>query len=155
MFHVGAGISSSVYNVTVANSDRSIQRQGLSLALGVDLFSPKWLAEVTFANYGEYIADTYGTSLKEFDMKVIYKHPITNNLIWRMGAGLAARYLNLVQNNSTVDFTTPSSILLTGIEFKVTNTISLVSEFGFRNPIITETPEKTAFDLLFRLDGHM
>lgn len=155
MFHVGLGVANTAYTVKVGNDEASISKQGFSLALGVDLFSPKWLTEVVFSNYGDRSDYAFSTSLKEFDLKVIYKYSLSENWDLRIGTGLAARYLNLYRPNAVSNYTTPSSILLTGVEAKLSSMISLVTEIGLKSPVISETPERSAFDLLFRIDGHL
>ncbi len=155
IFHVGLGLTNTSYGLRLADGDRTNSKQGFNLALGVDLFSPRWVSEIIFSNYGEQQNEDLRTELKEFDLKVVYKQPLTELWTWRVGVGLAARYLKVTQSDAINDFTTPSSILLTGVEAKITNSISAVTELGVRTPLVSDTAEKTAIDLLFRIDGHL
>ncbi len=129
---------------------------GIQLSLGIDLFSDNWYAEGSLRSYNDASFSGGTLSLKEFDLKIVYQTSSTSGLRYKFGSGLSARYLDIYYtiNGKTYEYSTPSSILLTGIESKLTNLVGISLELSKRTSLIGETTDSGAIDFLVRLDSH-
>lgn len=156
MFHVGLGYSHSAFSLADSRVDQTVDQPGFNLMLGVDLLSPQWLAEVNYINYYGSTEGNLKTAVQEFDLKILYHNSLTNRWGFRVGGGLAARYLHLEKvgefNNN---YTTPASVLATAIEAKISPSISIISEISMKNALVSDTPEKRSLDFMIRVDGHL
>jgi hypothetical protein len=153
--HLGAAFANSMFVVEPkSNTTLYSTQSAVQATLGIDLFSTHWVAEGAFANFIEKQYDIYQIHLKEFDLKVIYKNRLDGALGYRLGAGLATRYLTLTTDSSEETYTTPFSILSGGLETYLTHTFSLGIEVATRNTLTSETPDRSALDVAFRFDGH-
>lgn len=153
--HLGAAATTSMFVVqpksgsTIYASQRAVQA-----SLGIDLFSSHWVAEGSFYNFIERQYENYQVRLKAFDFKVLYKNRIDGSLGYRLGGGLAVRYLSLQGLAGEETFTTPFSVLAGGLETYITRGFSLGIEVAARNTLTYETPDQSALDLTLRFDGH-
>lgn len=157
--HAGVGFTNTISTLYYSNGDKTNTAQrGVQVSLGIDLFSKTWLAEGTFRNFGETKYDNSFVSLKEFDLKLIYQTRFAPTWGFRLGGGLAARYLDVNYVGSEGKFSEqydiPASVIQTGLMTYLTKGLSLGTDISLRNALIDETPEKTAFDFTLRLDGH-
>jgi hypothetical protein len=153
--HFGAGFSNSMFVVIPSGASTIYANQrSVAATLGIDLFSKHWLAEGDFINFIERQYDAYQIRLKEFDLKVVYKNRLDGSIGFRIGAGLAARYMTISTPDAESTYTTPFSVISGGLETYVTKAFSLGIEVATRNTMTYETPDQSALDLAFRFDGH-
>lgn len=157
--HLGVGMANSVFTVAHKDGERTFAAQrGVEVALGIDLFSPSWLAEGTFRNFGDTAYENSEIALKEFDLKMIYHTLFTRGWGVRVGGGIAARYLDVRYDGPAGKYEeryqTPASVFGAGLETYLNSKFSLGADASIRNSLIDETPDKTAFDLTLRVNGH-
>ncbi|MCH2535203.1 MAG: hypothetical protein MK008_12235 [Bdellovibrionales bacterium] len=164
--HTGVGFSSSQLTVQEFNdNDISGFHQGIELNFGIDLFSPVWIAEGTVRSFGSKELENNKISLKEFDLKFVHLTPINYFVNFKFGMGIAARYLT-VESQSTdeivtlntapqkVEYSTPSSLFIMGLQTFLTNSVSLGIDIAYRSAMIDETIDKRSIDANLRIDTH-
>jgi hypothetical protein len=157
--HAGVGFVNSIFTVNHINGDKTYGAQrGIQVSLGIDLFSKFWQAEGTFRNFGETKYENASISTKEFDLKLLYQSRFSPSWAFRMGGGLAARYMNIdyfgQEGAYSKQYQTPASLIQGGLLTYLTNNLSIGADASLRNALIDETPDRTAFDFTLRLDGH-
>ncbi len=154
--HAGMGLITSVSNVSSRAQETYVYQSGIQLALGIDLFSPFWMSEGTFRNYGK---NSYGGEnfyLKEFEFKLMFQNPIKDSTKLRFGGGLAARYLTIENRNSlaTEKITTPDSVITFGMDTALSKGLSLGVDFSGRSNMTPKSVDRYAADMTVRLDTH-
>lgn len=152
LIHFGVGLVSSFISYEANVGPVSGIQQGFQATLGIDLFSKNWQAEGAVRTFSEAEINKTRASLHEFDLKIIYTFTSYTSLEPFMGAGVAARYLDVTENGKVSKFTTPSSILNLGTSYKLSDSIAIAGEVSYRRPFIDETAERSAVDLALRLD---
>jgi hypothetical protein len=153
-FHGGVGISTFMEDLNFADgSSLFIGQKGVTVSGGIDLFSNNWLAEVTMRNFGETEDSATHVALKEFDLKVVYHDKLPRNLGFHIGGGLSGRYMSIRRpGETTLDYTTPSSVLTGGIEYFFADRLSVGLEGGARTSLISDTIDRASYDATLRVD---
>lgn len=155
LMHGGVGLTGTVARFMHEGKRVHMNQQGIQAALGIDLFSQHWLAEGTARSFGDVDYNLTNVSLKEFDLKIYYHERMSGQIGMRIGGGLSARYLSIREGEGTpVVHTTPSSIASLGLEYFISNGISVGTEIATRNSMITETIDRSSFDATVRFDTH-
>lgn len=154
--HAGFGMNNSLINLKSENgSPDQVTLQGFQISLGIDLFSPNVVTEVALMNFNSEVKENHKYSLKEFDLKTYYRHHMNRIVAIRGGAGLGVRYFEINRPNSgSTDYTNPVAQILVGAEAKLGKKLSFVTELTYKNAMSSVSPEKSALDLGFRVDGH-
>lgn len=159
LIHTGVGFASSYTSILLPQQNLSNQvlLSGFEASLGIDLFSRHWMAEGSIRSFDPTELSTRQTlSLKEFDLKAIYRENLSRRLGLRMGLGLAARYLtfspSLQAPAST--YSTPASLISTGLNARISRSFSLLAEVSYRRTLVSDTPDQSALQASLRLDGH-
>lgn len=154
--HLSLGFIQTVNTLLVA--DRSISRleDGVQLGLGVDLFSPEWVAEGLLKNYGRSTQNDTSVALREFDIRLSYlQQAPQNKMKFRLGNGLGARYLRYT--NKWTDFsqmqTTPVYLLGFGLLIPMGSHFDLGIEVQGHLALISETIDRHGLSLILRLDN--
>jgi hypothetical protein len=155
--HLGLAMASTTFGVAHGDgSTTQAAQRGFQVALGIDLLSPNWMAEGSMRNYFEREYEKSQIGLQEFDLKLFYKNRFDTSIGYRLGGGLAARYLNVkTKDYGEQKFTTPSSVAAAGLDFYVGKTLSIGAEASARNSLTNETPDQSSVDFLLRLDAHL
>ncbi len=158
--HLGVGYVTSLTRVRNVNGqDYRPNLNGFQTSFGIDLLSKYWIAEGTYRSFNETETDQSRFQLQEFDLKLIHRDYLTDGLSYRMGGGIAARYLqSKILNVDTNEITetnqnTPAFVGQAGLHYAFSKTISLGAELAFRDSIISESIDQRAFDMTIRLDG--
>lgn len=152
--HAGVGFAQTTQNLSLPNGVGAFMAgRGVQAAVGIDILGPNLAAEGAVRTFGESEDSATKISLKEFDLKVLFKMR-RSNLGLRAGGGLSARYMTVRSGSETFDVTTPASIITVGGDLFLTPSISLGLDLGTRNAMISETFDKTSFDGTIRLDTH-
>ncbi len=152
MIHFGVGLVNSYISYESNVGPVSGIHQGFQATLGIDLFSKNWQAEGAVRTFGEAEINNTRASLHEFDLKIIYTFTSHSSLEPFMGAGVAARYLDVTEGGKVSKFTTPSSIINIGTAYKLSDGIAIAGEVSYRKPFVDETAERSAVDLALRLN---
>ncbi len=155
MIHGGVGMVSTFGQVKLLKETIQTNQRGVQAALGIDLFSPNWVAEGTARSFSEESYGNSSVSLREFDLKLYYKNRITEHVGFRLGGGLAARYMTVEsQTSGRHNFTTPASIAAGGLELFLAPSVSIGAEMAARSPLINETGDRASMDATVRMDAH-
>ena len=170
-FHLGVGMSNTVSTLTHGDGRSTyISQRGVQAALGIDLFSRNWLAEMSVATFGEKEYERSQISLREFGLNLVFIDTLdTSSVYYRFQAGLGARYLKARYRTNTLvtaggtsaiqeawiedTYSTPSSIVGAGLGAHLSKSISVGAGILARNSLTNETPDQSSFDFLLRLDG--
>lgn len=156
--HTSVGMVGTYVNVAPASGKAFTGLlQGFEASFGIDLFDPSWVTEFGMRSFSEAELNDKQTtlSLREFDLKVVYQPMLTSSLRLRVGAGVAARYLNYddrLDSKSRKEYVTPASILETGIMAKLTQMLSLGIDLAYRNRLIGDTIDQSALDSTIKAD---
>jgi hypothetical protein len=153
MIHAGLGYISSFANFQANNESMSRFETGLQLSLGIDLFSPSWYSEGVFRNYGVSNDGNESINLKEFDLKVGYKAPISNLWSYTVGTGLSNRFLTITDPTRDIDVnsTTPSLMISSGFYANPSKNIAIGVEGNAHAALISRTADKGSFDFALRV----
>lgn len=171
VIHGGVGFANSFSSLRTAGDQRVQARfEGVQATLGIDLLSANWAAETSARSFSDYNAPTAHIKLREFDFKIINKGWVAQQLGYRLGAGLAARYMSVGEtianperqskpsSPATLDvdseYTTPSSVVSAGMDYFFTSTISSGAEINYRSTLVGDTIDRVSYDLVMRLEAH-
>lgn len=154
--HGGVGFANMMQTLNLDNGQKlHLNQRGFQASLGIDLFSPNWMAEGVARSFTESSDASTQVNLKEFELKIFYKNRFARNFGFRAGAGLAARYMNIRQAGGlSMDYTTPSSVGTMGLDLFLSQGFSIGADLSARNTMIAETPDQTSYDATLRLDTH-
>lgn len=150
LIHMGLGYSSVAQALPASVVS---YQSGMQLSLGIDLFSPVWMAEGSFRSLDSVSTKQNQplSQLTEFDLKVI-RHSAWNSVMeWRAGAGLSARFL---QSTDGSRLNSPASVVFMGIGAHLNRSLSLGLDLASRSPLIPDTLDRGAVDMTLRLDSH-
>ncbi|MEZ4872321.1 MAG: hypothetical protein R2827_08760 [Bdellovibrionales bacterium] len=95
LIHGGVGFTSSYLSLSPNNDSETITgfHSGIEATIGIDLFSRYWQAEGSVRSFGNETINKNQVSLKEFDLKIVYRDYWARKFFYRFGGGIAARYL--------------------------------------------------------------
>ena len=152
--HAGVGFAQTAQNLSLPNGiGAHMAGRGVQAAVGIDILGPSLTAEGAVRTFGEAEDSATKISLKEFDLKILYKAR-RSNFGLRAGGGLSARYMTVRSGFETYDITTPASVLTVGGDLYLTSSVSVGLDLATRNAMISETFDKTSFDGTIRIDTH-
>lgn len=154
MIHGGVGYTHMFGTVNYGGDRAHLSQRGIQATLGIDLFSDNWLAEGSARNFSSHDYGNTSVALKEFDLKVVYHNKFAPKLGLRVGAGLAARYMQIANQTGSNDYTTPASVFTGGIELLAARNLTFAAEASARTAMISETLDKNSYDMTFRLDAN-
>ncbi len=152
--HAGVGFAQTSQNLQLPNGLEAVMSgRGVQAAVGIDILGPNLAAEGAVRTFGETEDSTSKVTLKEFDLKILFKSR-ASRLGFRAGAGLSARYMTVRSMANTYDITTPASVVTVGGDIYLSSAISLGLDLSTRNAMISETFDRSSFDGTLRLDTH-
>lgn len=155
--HFGGALAGSFVSTGDNGSPSgSAMLTGFDFHFGVDLYSPHWVAEGGYRNFGpQKMASNFSASLQEFEVTIVHKSDLQRNLLLRLGGGLSARYLRTTDNHgATGTDQSPDMVALVGLDRVLTPRVSLGPDISLRSPLVHDTAERTSFDASLRLDFH-
>lgn len=131
----------------------SAMLSGFDLHLGIELFSPEWLAETSVRSFSQGRIERGSTlSLDEYDLKLVHQSRLQKNLNLRIGGGMAAQYLKTNVGGNTSSDQTPSLLALVGVDKAFSPKVSLGPDVSYRMPLVSDSSEKGSFDASLRLN---
>lgn len=152
--HTGVGLMQSLVRVRSAGGEIEGFLRGVQATLGIDLFSRNWFAEGAIRSFSEEPMEQAKIQLREFDLKIVYRSNPYNLFGFRGGAGLAARNLKLIEAGTTSNFSTPASVLLTGVDINISSKLSLGGEVSYRTAMVSDSADRNSFDIAVKIDAH-
>ena len=157
--HAGIGFSTSLvsFHLPDGNSGSGLFK-GLQVSGGFNLFSRDVRAEAAYSAYQhESFAGNMGGDLKEFELRLVYSPKTSTGMIARFGAGLAARYMDIAVHGSASEtaysVSTPTTLLLFGLEKKVGKSVALGPDISYRSAIGGASIDKSSWDASLRLNA--
>lgn len=156
-FHLSVAYISSYLTLTPRSSKALTGFMGgYEASLGIDLFDPDWVSEMAIRTFQKSeLNEQTKVSLREFDLRLVYRPKLSSNSRMRLGLGLTGRYLSLVHPEILEEeFTTPSSILFLGSQVQLLNSLSLGMDLSYRSAMIEDTIDKSAFEGAVRAELH-
>lgn len=154
--HAGVGIANGVFSIQLPDGTQTQANQrGVQINLGIDLLNPNFTAEGSIVSFMEREYDNASVGLQEFDLKILYRDTLEAGIGYRLGGGLAARYLSIYpKRGAEMKYTTPAWIALGGLDIYITKGLSLGAEVAGRGSLTGETPDQSSMDFALRLDAH-
>ena len=154
--HAGVGYATATQTLSFEDGNKSyLNLKGLQAQVGIDLFSENWMSEGTVRSFADSEDTTSQVSLKEFELKIFYKDHINRNLGFRVGGGVSGRYMTIQRRGAeALSYTTPSSVATGGLDWYLTERLSLGAELSLRTSMISDTLDRGSLDGTVRLDAH-
>lgn len=155
LIHSGVAAVNSISNVSVLGVNHVHYHNGIQLSVGIDLFSTHWYTEGAFRNFGTSQQGQETASLREFDLRVMYKGNFNEVFGYRFGGGIASRYYKISDPGASFnsDDTTPASVFVTGVAAHLSKNLDFGAELGGRSAMVSTTADKGAVDLSLRVDA--
>ena len=159
--HFSVGVVNNYLRLSSNQGLVSGFESGMQATLGVDLFSPNWMAEGTVRSFSETAIDDILVSMREFDLKIAYRIYPNRSLVPYLGFGVAASYLDIKENSVTPEkkpvtrtekYSTPNSILFAGANYRFTDGLGMGLECSYRSPMVEETIQRSSLDMAVRLN---
>ncbi len=153
--HIGLGIAQSFFDAdAVALNSRMQNQGGLVINVGVDVMSPSWGLEGSYANFGTQNTSDSEIKLREFTIKGLYKPSLNKTWTMRMGVGVSSRFLDINNAQTSESYKTPSGLFLFGLDSYISQFVSVGADLSFKTAMINETIDNNSVDLAFRIDTH-
>ncbi|HPI41342.1 MAG TPA: hypothetical protein PLJ21_11100 [Pseudobdellovibrionaceae bacterium] len=152
--HMGLGMMSSITHFNLQSHHYERFQNGMSVSLGIDLFSEQWFAESVFKNYGLTTQGVENLTLRELDLILGFKKNMNNNIGYFVKSGLSNRYLNFsdLTKNITHDENSPHLLLSTGFNIYLTPHMGLSFDISGQSALVQSTSLKNAVEFAFRLN---
>lgn len=154
MIHAGVGMVTTFGQAHAPQGSINYNQSGIQATLGIDLFNPNWIAEGSARSFAKSEYDQAHVALREFDIKFLYKDSITKGIGYRLGAGVAARYMAIDLAGVHTEYTTPASLFGAGLDLNFTKHVSAGIDVSSRNALVAETGDRNSMDATVRLDAH-
>lgn len=151
LIRAGFGIVSGLQTYHFHNQADTRNLSGFQISLGVDLFSRHWTAETVLRNQG----NSSSMSLKETDVKILYREDLASGVGFHLGLGLTTRDLRVLQPGGsplTVN-ASPSGMGSVALFTGLNRFLSLGIELSARSALVDETPDRWGADATLRLDS--
>lgn len=153
--HAGAGFTQMTQMIELPNGVGYYNgARGVQASVGIDILGPNLAAEGAVRSFGEVDDSSTKVSLKEFDLKILFKTRPQPRLGLRIGGGLSARYMTVHSGLTTYDLTTPASVLTAGGDIYLTSSISMGMDVSARTAMITDSFDRQSYDGTVRIDTH-
>jgi hypothetical protein len=152
--HAGFGLTAAANRVNINGTNSFKYQSGFQLSAGIDLFTPHWVAEGALRNFGQIQSGTEVRTLREYDLKVLYRDLLDAKLGYRAGLGLGTRYMRISDEAWGTNFSsdTPTSLLFGGLDFYANKNLSFGLEGALRSAMVNSTIDRNAGDLTLRMD---
>jgi hypothetical protein len=154
-FHGGVGLLQSYQDVNVGNGKRERGGiRGFELNVGVDLFSPSWIAQGILTFLPENALGESSLSSNAFELRIIYEKPIFYGVTLHGGVGLANRFYD-IKTKGLPDHTfySGASVLVLGADYWPSGDVSAGVEVSNHLPI-ANGDDPTSVDMGIKLSGH-
>ncbi len=152
--HAGFGLVTTATTINYQGANNLKYQNGFQLSMGIDLFSSNWATEGVIRNFGQVTSGTETRSLRELDLKIVFRSTPERRLGLRAGAGMGTRYFKLTDdfNGVVINDTTPTAVAFAGFDIYASQNMSFGIETGIRSAMVASTTDKNSVDATFRLD---
>lgn len=156
LIHAGFGLVTTATSISYQGNSNLKYQNGFELSMGIDLFSENWATEGVIRNFGQSTSGSEVRSLRELDLKILYRKLPTNKVGFRFGAGLGTRYFKLsdAANGANIDDTTPTALAFGGVDVYLSRNVSLGLETGLRSAMVSSTTDKNSIDTTIHLNTY-
>lgn len=128
--------------------------KGVSAHFGITLFHPQFLAEGAFRSYAsEALSDMVKAQLREFELRLVHANEFRKHTLFRIGAGLSARYLEVTVKypkdvgDMAYSQTTPSAVFMMGVARNFGRNVQVGPDVSYRSSLIGSTDDQSSVDL--------
>jgi hypothetical protein len=145
MIHAGAGVVAEYARVRISDQPLATGLlNGFEGRFGIDLFSPNWQAQGAIRSFSSArISSTAKASLTEFDLSIVHRNFLNRRMSMVFSGGVASRYLRISSLQSTRNYSTPASLIGTGITAHFTDKVGLTVEASWRRAFIDDTADRS------------
>jgi len=154
--HGGFALINSLQQVPVDGEHLSTaSSRGIQANLGIDLFSPNWIAEGSVLNYPETRQDNFTVASNGFELKIFYTGAIIERVTLHGGPGISSRNFTIKTDSSSASrsVSAANTVLAFGADYWVSGHLSIGLEGSARMPMVSANdPQST--DFAIRIDGH-
>jgi hypothetical protein len=152
--HAGFGLVTTATTINYQGTNNLKYQNGFQISMGIDLFSNNWATEGVIRNFGQVTSGTETRSLRELDLKIVFRSTPEHRLGLRAGAGMGTRYFKLSDefNGVLINDTTPTALAFAGFDIYASKNMSFGIETGIRSAMVASTTDKNSVDATFRLD---
>ncbi len=154
MLHGGVGMVTTFGQAHTPDGTIQYNQRGIQATLGIDLFSANWIAECSARSFARADYENAQMSLREFDIKFLYRDSVAKGIGYRLGAGVAARYMTVDFMGTHTEYTTPASVIGAGLDMNFTKHVSVGLDLSSRNTLVAETGDRSSIDATLRMDAH-
>jgi len=160
--HLGISLVDSMQDYLIAPGVREKGTlRGFELGLGVDLFSPEWIAEGIISTFPQDSISDTNLSLSGFELRLLYEKPIFYGVTLHGGVGLGSRAYNLKTKpraDHTVaaldkSFNSGASVLVFGADYWPSGEVSAGLEVTNHLPMAAGD-DPSSIDFAVKLTGH-
>lgn len=153
-FHFGVGFTNELLQVEKSHGSTTAYMNGIDISLGINLFTPEWIAEGSIKNYNHANSGSSEFQLREFELKTIYQSKLTKSWSYRFGGGLTARFLSSdYETGRNESYSTPSILILGGFVRDLSKNFSFHTDIGYKNALVSDSIDKNALDLTLRVNA--
>lgn len=152
--HASLGLATSLNTYHINNRSLTRGLNGFQISVGIDLFSPEWMAELALRNYGTRQSGTESQSQREVDLKVLHKGSLGQKMGYRAGTGLSTRYIRFSDPALDINLSqeSPNLLLVGGLDSYLNDQVNLGAELSLRSALIDQALDRNSMDLMVRLE---
>jgi hypothetical protein len=154
--HAGVGFITSAISVQQNNHLSQLNLNGFQISLGIDLFSPNWVAEGAIRNFGSGSNNpAENHSFREVDLKTFYRSLSTPSIMgYRLGAGLGTQYLDYRDPGISTSESSPALVVFGALDNNLSKNFGVGAELGYRTSMLSSNANRSSIDLMLRLDTY-
>jgi hypothetical protein len=161
--HGGASFINSFQDFAVSPGvrDRGGIR-GLELNLGIDMFTPRVIAEGVLLYFPEAQIEDAHLSSNAFELRMLYDNHLFDGVTFHLGAGISSRTYNVKikpstlitsPSNSDHSFSSGATALVSGLDYWPSPDVSVGVELTNHLPL-ANGDDPSSVDLGIKLNGH-
>lgn len=154
--HTSFGFTQGIHYFQTQQESFQRFNQGLLLSVGVDLFSPQWIAEGVIKNYGSSQYQSETLNLREFELRLNYRQRHNNHLAFRLFNGLGARSLKWTVPARNIQYQSNTPVYQLGgvLDLIFAGNFSLGLELSGQTSLIAESFDRNSVALSLKFDNY-
>jgi hypothetical protein len=155
-FHAGVSLVASRVGLDLPKGlPANTNLRGVQAHLGIDLFSPNWVAQGSVRSFSPEPFLSGEVSVREFSLEVVHHFRPGSRADLTIGGGMGARYLDIteVEGPFQKSNTTPVSILSLGLNSNVSSGINIGGNISYRSALVNESVDEDSVDAGIHFGG--